>query len=151
MLLLTYLALLPLFTSTVALLPYSNVYCGPIALLPRLLWPYSFTFTSTVVQLLYFHVYCDPITLLLPLLWLCCLVYFQKPFPIKNSYFTLYPRYIRRYYLCRLETYLIGFLDPKRVYFDGIFCIRIIISDLAYFLNPFSMKNSYFTPNCHGK
>ena len=151
MLLLTYLALLPLSTSTVALLPYFNVYCGPIALLPRLLWPYCFTFTSTVVQLLYFHVYWDSITLLLPLLWLCCLVYFQKPFPIKISYLTPYPRYIRKYCLCRLKTYSIGFLDPKRVYFDGIFCIRIIISDLAYFLNPFSMKNSYFTPNYHGK
>ena len=78
-------------------------------------------------------------------------MYFQKPFSIKHSYFTPHPFYIRRYCLFRLETYLIGFLDPKNVYFDGNFCIEVIIYDLAYFLKPFSMKNSYFTPNCLGK
>ena len=64
--------------------PCLHLYPGPVALLPRLLWPCCLISTSTMALLPYYHVYCGPIALLPPLLWSCCLVYFQHPFSIKK-------------------------------------------------------------------
>ena len=70
--------------------PCLHLYPGPVALLPRLLWPCCLISTSTMALLPYYHVYCGPIALLPPLLWSCCLVYFQHPFSIKKLLF--YPQ-----------------------------------------------------------
>ena len=69
----------------------------------------------------------------------------------KLLFYPPFPWYVRKYCLFTLETYLIGYLDPKNIYFFSNFRIVAIKGDIAYFLQPFSMKNSYFTPNCLGK
>ena len=49
-----------------------------------------------------------------------------------------------------LETYLLGFPDPKNVHFDTSFVMKGITWVLAFFWQAFSKKTLYLV-NCHGK
>ena len=80
--------------STMALFPYFYGYYGPVVLLPRLLWPYCLTSTSIVV--------------LLPCVFSASTFHTKTPIVLQLLV-------CKKIFLFTLETYLIGYLDPKNI------------------------------------